>query len=71
LTKSGAFIKWEDNLLGQGRQAAIAYLKENPKEAEKLEKDIRAAWMKNKEGKDPMVVGEEEGEGVAKIEEAV
>lgn len=71
LTKSGAFIKWGDNLLGQGRQAAISYLKENHKEAEKLEKEIRSAWMKNKEGKDPMVVGEEEGKDVPAIEEAV
>ncbi len=71
LTKSGAFIKWGDNLLGQGRQAAITHLKENPKEAEKLEKEIRSAWLKNKEGKDPMVVGEEEGKDIPAIEEAV
>lgn len=70
LTKSGAFIKWEENLLGQGRQAAITYLKENHKDAEKLEKDIRTAWQKNKEGKDPMVVGEEESD-VPALEEAV
>lgn len=72
LNKAGAFIKWNDNLLGQGRQAAITHLKENPKDAEKLERDVRNAWMKNKEGKDPMVVGEEEEEeDVAKIQEAV
>ena len=72
LTKAGAFIRWGETMLGQGRPAAITYLKENPKEAEKLEKEVRAAWMKQKEGKEPMVVGEEtQEEGEAKIEEAV
>lgn len=73
LTKAGAFIRWGETLLGQGRAAAIGYLKETPKEAEKLEKEIRAAWSKKTDGKEqPMVVGEEESEdGVAVIEEAV
>ena len=68
LTKAGAFIRWGETLLGQGRPASIAYLKENPKEAERLEKSVRDAWA-NKDGKEPMVVGEEEGdEGI--VEEA-
>jgi recombination protein RecA len=76
LTKAGAFIRWNENLLGQGRAAAIGYLKENPKESEKLEKEIRAAWgKKDKDGKERLVVGEEEadgaGDGAAVIEEAV
>lgn len=62
LTKSGAFIRWDETLLGQGRPAASAYLKENPKEAEKLEKEIRAAWAKQKNGEEKMVVGQEEEE---------
>ncbi len=70
LQKSGAFIKWDEKILGQGRPAAIAYLKENRKEAEKLEKEIREAWAKQKEGKEPLVVGEEES-GIPTIEEAV
>lgn len=77
LTKAGAFIRWEEKLLGQGRQAAIGYLKENKKEAEKLEKDIREKWTKQESGKE-MVVGKEEdaasgpglGEAVAVVEEA-
>jgi recombination protein RecA len=69
LTKSGAFIKWEEKLLGQGRAAAIAYLKENKKEAQSLEKEVRDAWNKKSEGKEPMVVGEEDGGAVA-VEEA-
>ena len=47
-------------MLGQGRPAAIAYLKENKKEAEKLEKEIREAWAQQKMGKEPLIVGEEE-----------
>ena len=34
LTKSGAFIKWNEKIIGQGRPASILYLKENKKEAE-------------------------------------
>lgn len=68
LTKSGAFIRWGEKMLGQGRPASIIYLKENPKESEKLEKEVRDAWGKQKEGKEKLVVGEEEEEGV---EEAV
>lgn len=71
LNKSGAFIRWGETLLGQGRAAAIAYLKENPKDSQRLEKEIRDMWNKQKSGKEPMVVGEEEAEDAAKIEEAV
>ena len=71
LTKSGAFIRWGEQLLGQGRPASISYLKENPKEAEKLEKEVRDAWQSQKEGTDRMVVGEEEEEDIAEIEDAV
>ena len=60
LTKSGAFIKWGEKLLGQGRAAASLHLKEEKKEAEKLEKDIRDAWGKQKEGKEKIVVGQDE-----------
>lgn len=60
LAKSGAFIKWGEKILGQGRPASIAYLKENKKEAEKLEKEIRDAWNQQKEGKEKIVVGQEE-----------
>jgi len=60
LQKSGAFIKWNDLMLGQGRGAAVEFLKEHSKEAEKLEKEIREAWGKEKTGKESMVVGEED-----------
>ncbi len=65
LQKSGAFIKKGEAILGQGRQAAILFLKENSKEALVLEKEIKDAWGKEKQGKEPMVVGEEEQDAVA------
>src|SRR4029079_2030780 len=40
LSKSGAFIRWGEKMLGQGRASSVTHLKENPKDAEKLEKDI-------------------------------
>lgn len=70
LTKSGAFIKWGETMLGQGRPAAIAFLKENKKEAEKLEKEIRETWGKQKEGKEKIVVGPQEEESAGALEEA-
>ena len=62
LTKSGAFIKWGEKMMGQGRAASSAYLKDNKKEAEKLEKEIRETWGKQKEGKEKIVVGPQEEE---------
>lgn len=71
LTKSGAFIRWGEKMLGQGRGVSISYLKENPKESERLEKEIRTAWQKQKSGEEHLVVGQEEEEDIAEIEEAV
>ncbi|MBI4035488.1 recombinase RecA [Candidatus Daviesbacteria bacterium] len=68
ITKSGAFIRWGEKMLGQGRAASSAYLKENKKEAEKLEKEVRDAWSKQKKGKEKIVVGQEEEKG--SLEEA-
>lgn len=70
LTKSGAFIKWGETMLGQGRSAAVDYLKTNKKEAQNLEKEIREAWGKQKEGGEKIVVGPQEAEiGTGAIEE--
>ncbi len=71
LTKAGAFIRWGETLLGQGRPASIAYMKENKKEADRLEKEIRDAWARQKEGQEKLVAGSQEVEDVAAIEEAV
>lgn len=43
LQKSGAWILWNDDKLGQGREAATEFLKQNPKVAEKLESEIKKA----------------------------
>jgi len=40
LSKSGAFIKYKGELLGQGREAARKFLKENPAKAKEIEKEI-------------------------------
>ena len=42
VTKSGAFLKYEDIMLGQGRANAISYLKENPDLSEKIKKEVLA-----------------------------
>lgn len=71
LTKSGAFIKWGDKLLGQGRAASSSFLRENKKEAVNLEKEIRDAWSQQKSGKEKIVVGPQEEESAGIIEETV
>lgn len=57
LTKSGAFIKHNSQMLGQGREAAKAYLKENPKLTKELQEAI---WKATKTTKMPVAVGKEE-----------
>ncbi|MFH1458286.1 MAG: recombinase RecA [Candidatus Omnitrophota bacterium] len=41
VTKSGTWIFFKDEKLGQGRDAAIKYLKDNPKLQEEIEKEVR------------------------------
>ena len=47
LGKSGAWVSYEGEKIGQGREAVKKYLKENPKVAKEIEKKI---WQKIKEG---------------------
>ncbi len=47
LTKSGAFIKYGQQMLGQGREAAKLYLKENPKTVKEI---TDAIWKIVKSG---------------------
>jgi recombination protein RecA len=61
LTKSGAFIKYNGQIIGQGKEATKAYLKENPKVAKEI---IEAIWKGVKSGQTQMKVamGVEEAE---------
>jgi recombination protein RecA len=40
-TKSGTWINFKDEKLGQGREQAIKALKEKPKLQEEIEKEVR------------------------------
>jgi recombination protein RecA len=44
VTKSGAWFKYGEEQLGQGREKTKQYLKENPKFMEKLKADIVRAF---------------------------
>jgi recombination protein RecA len=61
ITKSGAFYKYGEQMLGQGRAASVRYLQEHAKVAGKIEEEI---WKKVRSGeKDvPREVGEEKVE---------
>lgn len=61
IEKSGAFLKYKDTMLGQGREAARLYLQENKKVAKQIEEDI---LKKAKSGivAEKVVIGEEEEE---------
>ncbi|MBI4099788.1 recombinase RecA, partial [Candidatus Microgenomates bacterium] len=59
--KSGAFLKYKDQMLGQGHEAAKLYLEENKKASKQIYDEIMA---KAKSGKvaEKVVLGEEEQE---------
>lgn len=61
IDKSGAFLKYKDVMLGQGREAARLYLVENKKVAKQIEEEI---LKKSKSGQaaEKVVIGEEEEE---------
>jgi recombination protein RecA len=43
VTKAGAFFSYGDTRLGQGRESAKQYLRENPALAQEIEEKIRAS----------------------------
>jgi recombination protein RecA len=56
IQKSGAFFRFGELMLGQGKQAAIAYLKEKPETAKKIVEQI---LVKSKTSGTPVEVGVE------------
>jgi recombination protein RecA len=61
--KSGAWYEYEGQKLGQGRESAKAYLQENPKVRDEIEKKIRQAVKDKKEI--PMTLGGDDENKVA------
>jgi len=59
IQKSGAFFRLGDLMLGQGKQAAMDYLKEKPETAKKIVDEI---MLKSKTSGTPVKVGVEEKE---------
>lgn len=60
ITKAGAFFRLGDQMIGQGKAAAVQWLKEHPEETSKLVAEIKKAA---KDGGLPVALGmEEEGE---------
>jgi len=59
VSKSGAFYKYGDEMLGQGKEATKAFLRENPAVANKITEEIK---KKNKADGTPVEVGVEEDE---------
>jgi recombination protein RecA len=57
ISKSGAFYRYGEQMLGQGKAAAAEALKENPEMAKEIVDKILA---QNKAGRQPLVVGGEE-----------
>ncbi len=59
IQKSGAFFRYGEDMLGQGKEATKMYLKENPSLAKKMTEEIMKA---NKTGGTPVEVGVENDE---------
>jgi len=59
LTKSGAFYRYDEKMIGQGKAAAIDWLKENQDETKKI---VQQIMSKSKDGGMPVAVGVEEEE---------
>lgn len=57
ITKSGAFYRYNDQMIGQGKAASIEWLKENPEETKKM---IAEIMKRSKDGDMPVAVGVEE-----------
>ncbi len=67
ISKSGAFYRYNEQMIGQGKAAAIDYLKENQDIAKKIVNEIMA---KSKDGGMPVAVGIEESDDTDSSPEA-
>ncbi len=67
IAKSGAFLKYKGAVMAQGREAAKAYLKENPKIAKELQEAI---WKNAKTNSVPVEVGKENPDEEPETKEA-
>ncbi len=59
ISKAGAFYRYNEQMMGQGKAASMEYLKENPEISKEIVKKIMA---QNKNGRQPLIVGAEESE---------
>ncbi|MBI5044969.1 MAG: recombinase RecA [Candidatus Levybacteria bacterium] len=59
INKSGAFFRYNEQMIGQGKAAAIEWLKENQNETKKIVQEIMS---RSKDGGMPVEVGVEENE---------
>lgn len=64
IAKSGAFFRYNDKMIGQGKAAVIDWLKENPEESKEIVKKIMAQSKNG--GTMPVAVGVEENEADTK-----
>ena len=67
ISKAGAFYRYNEQLMGQGKVASMGYLKENPEIAKEIVEKIMA---ENKDGRQPLVVGAEDTDDVDEISTA-
>ncbi len=67
IKKSGAFFRYEEQMIGQGKAATIDWLKENQDKAKEI---VTKVMKMSKDGGTPMAVGVEEQEGSAEAEES-
>ncbi len=66
ITKSGAFFRYGDQMIGQGKVASMMWLKENPEAAKKIVAEIMS---KSRDGGMPVAVGLEEEEETEPVAE--
>ena len=59
IKKSGAFFRYEEQMIGQGKAATIDWLKENQDKAKEI---VEKVMKMSKDGGTPMAVGMEEEE---------